>query len=159
MAGHILGPVLTYVIVERNEETGAAGYLSCCINTPEAEADEIGVIWFPDFRARRSRPEIVWVNAWCSDNAQGYPVGMSYCELIFLPEEDVIELPGQDEGVADLPNLVQGMAISAEAVEQPAYGGSQPAFLPLASRRVPLGTLRGPTRSRQSWCKRVRRRK
>ena len=53
----------------------------------------------------RTPPAEVWVNVWCTDNDNRRQVGISYCEPIFVNEEDVMDfteavedmLPGLEE--------------------------------------------------------------
>ena len=81
VAGHILGPVLCHVHSFRNPTTGEPGFVTVCINTPEAEGEEEGVYWMPAFQDKANRPNQVWVNVWCTDNIQREEVGVSYCEV------------------------------------------------------------------------------
>ena len=74
-AGAVLGPVVTYVYV--GSMPFKPGFLSCCIETPSRE----GLL--------ANAPDHVWVNAWCTHNKNGQPVGISYCELFFVNDEGV----------------------------------------------------------------------
>ena len=151
------------------KKEGGRVFLSCCIKTPEVEGDAAGIVWFGPYRDG-PRPDEVWVNAWSTDNKERRPVGMSYCALVFIPEEDVLELEGEDEGVI---RLVSGMTIrddnafatrsaglsaqpgvsSLEPIAgagpepQPPYPAQEPASSTAPARR-PGATLQAPRRSR-----------
>ena len=103
-----------------------AGFLSCCIKTGSGWEGASKVI----------PPEHVWVNAWTTDNQQRQPVGISYCELIFVNEEDVHDYADEREPSPDLQEFSNMVLSDAEAAVQPA-GSAGPSTLPSVSSLVP----------------------
>ena len=57
----------------------------------------------------RTPPAEVWVNVWCTDNDNHRQVGVSFCEPIFVNEEDVRDFTGAVEdmlpGLEEFPSL------------------------------------------------------
>ena len=77
----------------------------------------------------RVPPAEVWVNVWCTDNNNRRPVGVSFCECIFVNEEDVMDFTGAVEEM--LPGLEEFPSLTLEEefpslTERVQIGGSMP---------------------------------
>ena len=53
------------------------GLVSCCIANPMYSPTEPA-----------TGPEFVWLNAWCSNNKGGHPVGIKYCDFELVDDTD-----------------------------------------------------------------------
>ena len=96
----------------------------------------------------RTPPSKVWVNAWCTDNDNPRPVGISFCELMFVNEEDVMEFTEAHEEM--LPDLEEfpSLTVSGEARARLSTPREVVYAEPVAEAQVPAPfSPRGPTSS------------
>ena len=75
----------------------------------------------------RTPPAEVWVNVWCTDNDNRRQVGISYCEPIFVNEEDVMDFTGAVEDMrATQINMFKTLAKDAQPALIPIFFGDHP---------------------------------